>query len=487
MNQSPAGFSFQQAARSAMLREGFKPDFPPDVLAQVNSLPDRAPAPQGRDLRDLLWSSIDNADSRDLDQVEWAERLPNGGIRVRVGIADVDLVVKSGSAADQHARENATSVYTGGPVYSMLPERLSTDLTSLCQDQDRAALVMEFELDAAGDATGGDVFLAVLRNKAKLNYDQVGQWLESQTGAPCDGAVPAGLCDQLRLQQEASQRLKKFRIEHGALTLGGVESVPIVVGGQVQRFAIQQENAARDIIESFMIAGNVAMARFLRARNSPCVRRVVRTPKRWDRICEIAAALGVKLPAEPDPRALGAFLEQRRLADALHFPELSLAVLKSLGPGVYVVEAPGTEHEGHFGLALNDYTHSTAPNRRYADLVMQRLLKASLAGGAVPYAPAELSALADHCTDRESAARKVERFMNKVAAAALLAPQIGHSFDAIVTGAADKGTYARLLSVPAEGRIVRGERGLDLGDQIRVRLLGVNAERGFIDFEHVAA
>ena len=437
-------------------------------------------------MRDLLWSSIDNADSRDLDQVEWAEPLPNGGIRVRVGIADVDWVVKTGSPADLHARENATSVYTGGPVFSMLPERLSTDLTSLCQDQDRGALVMEFELDAAGDASGGGVFPAVLRNKAKLNYDQVGHWLESQTGAPCDGAVQAGLCDQLRLQHEASQRLKRFRIEHGALTLGGVESVPIVVGGQVQKFAIQQENAARDIIESFMIAANVAMARFLRARNSPCVRRVVRTPKRWDRIRAIAAELGVKLPAEPDPRALGAFLDQRRQADALHFPELSLAVLKSLGPGVYVVETPGTEHEGHFGLALNDYTHSTAPNRRFADLVMQRLLKASLAGAAVPYAPAELSALADHCTDRESAARKVERFMNKVAAAALLAPQIGRSFDAIVTGAADKGTYARLLSVPAEGRIVRGERGLDLGDQIRVRLLGVNAERGFIDFERVA-
>jgi exoribonuclease-2 len=417
--------------------------------------------------------------------VEWAERLPDGGIRVRVGIADVDLTVKSGCAADLHARDNATSVYTGGPVYTMLPERLSTDLTSLCQDEDRAALVMEFAVDAAGDASGGDVFPAVLRNKARLNYDQAGQWLEDGKGAPCDGAVPAGLCDQLRLQHEASQRLKRFRMEHGALTLGGVESVPIVAGGQVQRFAIQQENAARDIIESFMIAANVAMARFLRARNSPCMRRVVRTPKRWDRIQEIAAELGCKLPAEPDPKALGAFLEQRLRVDAVHFPELSLAVLKSLGPGVYVVETPGTEHEGHFGLALNDYTHSTAPNRRYADLVMQRLLKASLGGGAVPYAQGELSALADHCTDRESAAQKVERFMKKVAAAALLASQIGHSFDAIVTGAAAKGTYARLLSVPAEGRIVRGERGLDLGERIRVRLLGVNPERGFIDFEHV--
>jgi exoribonuclease-2 len=346
---------------------------------------------------------------------------------------------------------------------------------------------MEFVLDGGGEVHCADVGRATLRNHARLNYDQAGQWLDSQSGAPCDGAVPAGLCDQLRLQKEASQRLKRFRRDHGALTLGGVESVPIVTDNQMQRFAFLQENSARDIIESFMIAANESMARFLRGRNWPCLRRVVRTPKRWDRIQQIAAQLGFQLPAEPDPKALGQFLDQRRQADAVHFPELSLAVLKSLGPGVYVVEAPGTEHEGHFGLALNDYTHSTAPNRRYADLVMQRLLKASLGAGAVPLTPAELSALADHCTDRESAARKVERFMKKVAAAALLTPQIGRPFDAIVTGAADKGTYARLLSVPAEGRIVRGERGLDVGEQIRVRLIGVNAERGFIDFERLAA
>ena len=487
MIQSSAGFSFQQAARSAMLREGFKPDFPAAVLAQVKALPASPPVPSCRDLRDLLWSSIDNADSRDLDQVEWAERLPNGDIRVLVGIADVDAVVKTASPADLHARDNATSVYTGGPVFSMLPERLSTDLTSLSQDEDRAAIIMEYVLDGGGAVNCAEVCTAALRNKARLNYDQVGQWLDGHGGAPCKCAAPAGLCDQLRLQQEASQRLKRFRKEHGALTLGDVESVPIVVDNQVQRFAMQQQNSARDIIESFMIAANVTMAAFLRGRHSPCLRRVVRTPKRWDRIQQIAAQLGFKLPAEPDPKALGEFLDQRRQADAIHFPELSLAVLKSLGPGVYVVERPGTEHEGHFGLALNDYTHSTAPNRRYADLVMQRLLKASISGGAVPLTEAEMSGLADHCTDREAAARKVERFMKKVAAAAMLASQIGQAFDAMVTGASEKGTYARLLGVPAEGRIIRGEGGLDVGEKIRVRLAGVNAERGFIDFERIAA
>jgi exoribonuclease-2 len=485
MNQQPAGFSFQQAARNAMLRAGFKPDFPAPVLAQVNGLPDSPPVPSRCDLRDLLWSSIDNPDSRDLDQVEWAERLPNGDIRVLVGIADVDSLVKTGSPADLFARDNATSVYTGGPVFSMLPERLSTNLTSLVPDGDRAALIMEYVLDGDGDVHGADVRAATLRNKAKLNYDQVGRWLAGQSAAPCDGPVPAGLCEQLKLQEEASRRLEHFRLEHGALTLDRVESVPIVVDDQVRQLAILQDNAARDIIESFMIAANVSMARYLRDRNSPCLRRVVRTPKRWDRIQQIAGQLGFKLPAQPDPKALGQFLEQQRVVDGLHFPELSLAVLKALGPGVYVVEQPGTEHEGHFGLALNDYSHSTAPNRRYADLAMQRLLKASLGGSPVPFSEMQLSTLADHCTDRESAARKVERFMKKVAAAAFLASQIGRMFDAIVTGAADKGTYARLLSVPAEGRIVRGEHGLDLGDRVRLRLISVNAERGFIDFERV--
>jgi exoribonuclease-2 len=289
----------------------------------------------------------------------------------------------------------------------------------------------------------------------------------------------------LRLQKEAGQRLKRFRLENGALTLGGVESVPIVVDNQVQKFAILQENSARDIIESFMIAANVAMARYLRAQNSPCLRRVVRTPKRWDRIQEIAAQFGVKLPAAPDPRPLGEFLSAQQKADPAHFPELSLAVLKAMGPGEYIVEHPGTEQVGHFGLALNDYTHSTAPNRRYADLVVQRLLKASIGKAPPPYSEAELADLAAHCTDREAAARKVERFMTKVAAAAMLAPQIGRQFGAIVTGASPKGTFARLLTVPAEGRIMRGERGLDVGDKVRVRLTGVNANLGFIDFERV--
>jgi ribonuclease R len=465
-----------------MVHEGFQPDFPPQVVSDVNAA--QAASIQvdaGRDLRALLWSSIDNTDSRDLDQVEWAERLPNGNIRVLVGIADVDAVVTSQSPTDAHARANATSVYTGGPVFPMLPERLSTDLTSLGQDADRRAIVMEFVVSAGGDVVCADVCAAALRNKARLNYDQVAACLK----APAQANLPADLRSQLLLQQEASQRLKRFRTERGALAFASVENVPIIVNNSVRGFNIIQQTPARDIIESFMVAANVAMAQFLRARNSLCLRRVVRTPKRWDRIQAIAAEAGTKLPDAPDSKALSEFLAQRKEVDPDHFPEVSLAVLKSLGPGEYVAEHPGDEHEGHFGLAVEDYTHSTAPNRRYADLIMQRLLKAAIHRAPAPYSESQLSELAARCTERETAARHVERFMKKVAAALLLGPRVGEMFDAIVTGVSPKGTFARLLSVPAEGRIVRGDKGLDVGQKVRVRLLNVDPQRGFIDFEVV--
>jgi exoribonuclease-2 len=484
MNPTPAAFDFRGKARAEMIREGFKPDFPPPVTAETNAVHNAAPGESGcRDLRQLLWSSIDNNDSRDLDQIEWAERLPDGNIRVLVGIADVDGTVKKGSATDLHASANATSVYTGGPVFPMLPEKLSTNLTSLGPNADRAAVVMEFTAGPDGNVCCAEVFNGLVRNRAQLTYERVGRWLHDGSGSPCEGTIPPGLEEQLRLQNEAAMRLQKFRKENGALTFGGVESVPIVVNNHITGFAMLDQNPARDIIESFMVAANVAMARFLRARNSLCVRRIVRTPKRWDRIQAIAAPFGTKLPDQPDPRALGDFLAARKQADPDHFPEISLAVLKSMGPGEYVVEPPGQEHEGHFGLAVDDYTHSTAPNRRYADLLMQRLLKASIGEGEAPYSEAELTALAAHCTERESAARHVERFMKKVAAALMLGPQIGKTFDAIVTGVTTGGTYARLLTVPAEGRILRGEKGLDVGQKIRVRLASVDPNKGFIDLE----
>lgn len=467
-----------------MIHEGFQPDFPPQVCQDILAL-HAADSLDGaaQDLRSLLWSSIDNTESRDLDQIEWAERKPDGSIRVLVAIADVDAVVTANSATDAHARINATSVYPGGPVFPMLPERLSTDLTSLGPNVDRQAIIMEFVVDTDGKVVCADVCRALVRNQAQLNYNQVGSWLESPSPATASPFKQAGLSEQLLLQHEASQRLKAFRKEHGALVFGSEESVPAIVNDVVHGFAVVKDNAARDLIESFMVAANVAMAQHLRSRNLLCLRRIVRTPKRWDRIQAVAASLGVKLPDAPDARALSEFLAQRRLADPDRFPDLSLAVIKSLGPAEYTVERPGAEHEGHFALAVDDYSHATAPNRRYADLTMQRLLKASMAGAPEPFSEGALSDLAAHCTEREAASRHVERFMKKVAAAIMLAPQVGKVFDAIVTGVSAKGTFARLLTVPAEGRIMRGERGLDIGDKIRTRLAGVDAGKGFINLE----
>lgn len=465
-----------------MIHDGFRPDFPTDVMAEAN-VAQPATCPTCKDLRGLPWSSIDNTQSRDLDQIEWAERLSDGSIRVLVGIADVDAVVQRGTKLDAHSAFNATSVYTGGPTFPMLPERLSTDITSLKQDADRVAVVIEFRT-CNGDVQGVDVYSALVRNRARLNYDEVGKWLDGKAPAPASFPVGDEILAQLRLQHETAERLIAFRKNHGALTLGGVENVPLVVNNEVKGFEAVQQNAARDIIESFMVGANVAMARHIRERGCLAIRRVVRTPKRWDRIQAIAAERGTKLPDTPDAGALSTFLAAQKQADPLRFPELSLAVLKSLGPGEYIVEKPGQEQEGHFGLAVHDYTHSTAPNRRYADLIMQRLVKHAC-GSDGQISEDELTKIAAHCNERESAAQHVERFMKKVAAAMLLRNRIGEQFDGIVTGNTPKGTFARLLTVPAEGRIVKGEQGLDVGQKVRVRLTCVDANNGFIDFARI--
>lgn len=466
-----------------MIHDGFRADFPPAVLAEANNAKP-ATCTNCKDLRVLAWSSIDNTQSRDLDQIEWAERQTDGSIRVLVGIADVDAVVQRGTKLDEHAAFNATSVYTGGPTFPMLPERLSTDLTSLKQDADRVAIVIEFRTCNDGDVQGVDVYSALVRNRARLNYDEVGKWLDGKAPAPASFPVSDDILAQLRLQREAAQRLIEFRKNHGALTLGGVENVPLVVNNEVKGFEAVQENPARDIIESFMVAANVVMARHTRERGCLAIRRVVRTPKRWDRIQAIAAERGTKLPDVPDAGALSTFLAAQKQADPVRFPELSLAVLKSLGPGEYIVEKQGQEHEGHFGLAVHDYTHSTAPNRRYADLITQRLVKHAC-GCDGQITEDELTKIAAHCNERESAAQHVERFMKKVAAAMLLRNRLGEQFDGIITGNTPKGTFARLLTVPAEGRIVKGEQGLDVGQKVRVRLICVDPNNGFIDFARI--
>jgi VacB/RNase II family 3'-5' exoribonuclease len=480
-------FDLRARAHQAMLDAGFHPDFSNDVSREIEALKQSTPNVAGavRDLRSLLWSSIDNDSSRDLDQVEYAEKLPDGTTRLLVGIADVDSSVPKSSATDQHASAETTSVYTGVATFPMLPEALSTDLTSLRDAQERLSIVIELHVLDSGDVKSRDIYPAWLRNCAKLAYGSTGAWLEGHGPMPPAITAVPGMEAQLRLQLETSQRLRGLRQQHGALTFGSVEATPIVQNGEVKDLAVRQHTVAEDIIESFMVAANVAMAQFLREKSSLSIRRVVRTPKRWDGIQIIAAKFGVKLPDAPDPRALSDFLAQRKAADPEHFPDLSLSVVKLLGPGEYIVEAPGTEHEGHFGLAVHDYTHSTAPNRRFADLVTQRLLKATATGAPPPYSQADLSAIAAHCTEREDAARKVERLMRKVAAACLLNSRIGEVFDGIVTGASPKGTYVRLLKLPAEGRMVHGAQGMNVGDKVRVKLVSVEVAKGFIDFARV--
>lgn len=471
-----------------MLAAGFQPDFPAEVFAALRGLLSTATAetPSGpRDLRSLLWSSLDNDASRDLDQVEYVETLGDGAVRLLVGVADVDATVGQGSVIDRFARSEATSVYTGVATFPMLPEELSTGATSLLDAQERLAMVVDLRVAESGDVTAQDCYPAKLRNQAKLAYSSVGAWLEARAPIPPAVAAVPGLEQQLRLQLETSQKLRHIRKQHGALTFGSVEANPVIDNGEIKDLALRRHNVAEEIIESFMVAANVGMAQHLRKHQALCLRRVVRIPRRWSRIQDIAQQFGTVLPAQPDAQALSAFLDERQAADPDHFPDLSLSIVKLLGPGEYVVEHPGSEQQGHFGLAAHDYTHSTAPNRRYADLVTQRLLKAVAGGQPAPYSEPDLRTIAAHCTEREDAARKIERLMRKVAAACLLSRRVGEVFDGLVTGAAPKGTYVRLLKFPAEGRVTRHAEGVDVGDRVRVRLISVEIAKGFIDFERL--
>ena len=468
----------------AMRERGLDPAFPPDALAEVAGLsgaPRTAEEPT-RDLRTLLWCSIDNDDSRDLDQLSVAEPLPDGGVRIRVAVADVAEAVPKGSAVDQHAAVNTTSVYTPAVVFPMLPERLSTDLTSLADRQDRLSIVIDFVVTSGGELTSPDVYGAMVNNRAKLAYNSVGAWLAGNGPLPSAAAAVPGMDEQLRMQDRIAQALRRRRYEHGALSFETLEAQAVFDGESLREMRSQEPNRAKQLIEDFMVAANGVMARFLDARGSPSLRRVVKSPDRWDRIRTLAAGLGETLPAEADSAALNAFLIRRKHAAPDTFGDLSLSVVKLLGSGEYVVDPPGADPPGHFGLAVRDYTHSTAPNRRYPDLITQRLVKASLAKHACPYAIADLEQLATHCTRQEDAANKVERQVQKSAAALVVASRVGEHFDAIVTGASPKGTFVRVGVPPIEGKLVKGERGLDVGDRVAVQLSGVNVERGFIDF-----
>ncbi len=470
-----------------MIERGLLPDFSAAELEELAKIkaPATAPSEKVRDLTGLLWASIDNDDSLDLDQLTVAEVMPDGKVKLLVAVADVDSLVKDGSAIDQHARHNTTSVYTAAAIFPMLPENLSTNLTSLNFNEDRQSIVIEMEMNGDGSVQDSDIFLARVRNRAKLAYNSVAAWLEGQGAAPAPVTAVTGLDENLKIQDAAAQKMKEFRHEHGALTFETIEARPVFEGDQLRDIQEERANRAKNIIEDLMIAANGVTARYLAAKKFPSLRRVVRTPKRWDRIVEIAREHGSDLPGDPDSKALEAFLAKEKAADPVRFPDLSLSIIKLLGAGEYVAELPGEEAPGHFGLAVKDYTHSTAPNRRYPDLITQRLLKAAIQGNPVPYSPDELEALAEHCTEEEDAANKVERQVTKSAAAMLLESRIGEQYDAIVTGSGPKGTWARLLSPPVEGKVDNAPGTIDVGHRIRVQLTHVDVERGFIDFKKI--
>ena len=477
----------QRIADQAMLERGLLPNFSAAALAEVEQLPMSVPTKTDsvRDLRQLLWASIDNDDSRDLDQLTVAEATSSENVKIFVAIADVDSFVKNGSAIDEHARHNTTSVYTAARIFPMLPEKVSTDLTSLNFNQDRLAVVVEMLVGPDGTLHGSDVYRAWVRNHAKLAYKSVAAWLENNGVMPQAILVVKGLAENLQLQDRVAQNMKKFRYSQGALSLETIEARPVFDGDQLNVLEIAEKNRAKELIEVFMIAANGVTARYLSARKFSSIRRVVRAPKRWERIVEIAAEHEFKLPEFPDSKALEQFLVQQRAADPMRFPDLSLAVIKLLGAGEYVAEAPGANSAGHFGLSVKDYSHSTAPNRRYPDLLTQRLLKAALEGQPAPYTQDALEILAAHCTKAEDAANKVERQVAKSAAALLLESRIGEQFDSIVTGASEKGTWVRLLNMPVEGKLMDGFEGVDVGNRVRVQLVSVNVQQGFIDFKNV--
>ncbi len=484
MTIATTSLDLRAIARQAMIDRGLVPDFPPEVMQRLQQIagPARETEPSIRDQRQLVWCSIDNDSSKDLDQLTVAERLPDGRVKVLVAIADVDAVVKQATPIDSHAAFNTTSVYTTAEIFPMLPERLSTDLTSLGEANERLAVVVEMIVSADGTVQESTVYRALVKNQAKLTYNEVTAWLDGKTPPPAKVAKTTGLVEQLQMQDQIAQVMRRLRYQHGALDLDVRQAEVVYSDGHVVGLRDETQNRAQRMIEDFMIAANGASSQFLEAHGCPTLLRIVRSPERWDRIREIAKGFNEQLPDLPNSEALAAFLDRRRQADPARFPDLSLTIVKLIGRGEYVMQLPGTSHPGHFGLAVREYSHSTAPNRRFPDLVTQRLLKAALAAKAVTYSPDELSALATHCTTQEDAARKVERQVRKSAAAQFLSGRIGGVFDSIVTGASNKGTWVRLLNPPVEGRLIGSPTKVEVGDKVKVRLSRVDIARGFIDF-----
>lgn len=470
-------------ADEIMEERGLVHEFSEDVLRELSKINQPAPLPSHyEDLRSLLWCSIDNDDSRDLDQLTYAEAGDAGKKTLWIAVADVGALVSKGSRIDGHAEINTTSVYTPAKIFPMLPEKLSTNLTSLNENENRVAMVVKIQIDQEGEIQESSIFQGFVHNYAQLTYNAIGSWLEGNLTLPDKVREVPGLENSLRIQHEAAQSLKKKRHESGSLTLESPEAEAKIFKDDQIVIELAPHNFAHRLIEEFMIAANRTMAEHCKEAKIVSLRRVVRTPKYWDRIVEVAKSFGSNLPVEPDAKALDLFLIDRQAADPQGFPDLSLTVIKLLGKGEYVVESPEDTTSGHFALALTDYTHSTAPNRRYPDLITQRQYKAFLQGEKAPYSLKDLQFLSAHCTQQEDAAMKVERRMNKSAAAVLLSSQIGKAFNGIITGASEKGTWVRLFTPAVEGKVVQGVKNLKVGDKVSVRLLYVDIAKGFIDF-----
>ncbi len=487
MDNNTHRITLQRIARRVMFERGLVPDFPANVLAEIKEItsPANYKNTKARDLRHLLWCSVDNADSLDLDQLSYAEQLPENKVRVLIAIADVDALVNAQSNIDHHASQNTATIYTIAQIFPMLPEKLSTDLTSLRFDADRCAVVVEMVVDDHGSVQQSDIYCATVCNHAKLEYESLAAWLEGTSPMPSEIMKVEGLAENIRLQDQVAQKMKELRYEHGALEFETIESRPVFDGDTLCEMKGERKNRAQSLIEDFMIASNGVTARYLTGKKFPSLRRVVRTPKRWDRIVELASEHGFSLPAEADSKSLSQYLTFVKQNDPSHYPDLSLSVLKLLGAGEYVLETPDSTPEGHFGLAVKDYAHSTAPNRRYPDLITHRLLKSAMVGETVPYSPEQLEQIARQCTLKEDAAKKVERQVEKSANAMLLESRIGEEFEAIVSGASPKGTWIRLFHPHLEGKLVNGFNGLEVGHKLKARLIHVDVESGFIDFERV--
>jgi VacB/RNase II family 3'-5' exoribonuclease len=487
MNKNADRIILQNIARKAMISRGLIPDFPDAEISELNEilLPAVCKPEIAKDMRNLLWCSVDNDDSLDLDQLTYAELAEGNKVRIFVAVADVDALVGVGSNIDNYAGQNTATVYTVAKIFPMLPEKLSNNLTSLCPDSDRCAIVVEMILGDNGKVQQSDVYQAVVRNHAKLHYSSLGDWLEEKGPIPKEISKVEGLAENIKLQDHIAQKMKALRYEHGALEFETIEAVPIFDIDTLREMKVEQRNRAKDLIEDFMIAANGATAIFLSKKNFPSMRRVVRIPKRWDRIVELAFEHGFSLSAEADSKSLSEYLKFIRQKDPLHFIDMSISVLKLLGSGEYVVDTPSSVPPGHFGLAIKDYTHSTAPNRRYPDLVTQRLLKSSIAGKPFPYSTEQMEQIARNCTLKEDDVKKVERQVEKSANAILMKSRIGEKFDAIVSGASPKGTWIRLFHPHVEGKLVKGFKGLKVGQKLKARLKHIDVEFGYIDFEMV--